>query len=1080
MKTKQKGVLTLLLALIVQFSFAQEKTITGTVTDQDGIPLPGVNIVVEGTTSGTQTDFDGNYAIQASEGQSLLFTYIGQKAITQAVGSSDTIDVQMQEDAQALEEVVVTAQGIQREKKALGYAVSSVGSEQLEQKSQGDVARVLNGQASGVQINPSNGVSGSATNIIIRGYTSISGSNQPLFIVDGVPFSGDTNAQGNFVDGNNGSSRFLDLDPNNIENVNVLKGLAAANLYGTAGRNGVILITTKGGGASRGASKSEISVSQSVFFNKIASLPDYQDSFGGGFDQAFGFFFSNFGPPFQGATEADFGTAFVGFDDDGTPLVTHPTQTNGTVAQAFPEFAGVGYRYQPYDGVSEFFRTGIIHSTSINAQGGSEDGKISFNANYGHLQEQGFTPGNGLNRNSFGFGGKAELSNKFTINGTLNYTRTDFKSPPVAASQGNGSFGDGSSVFGHVFFTPRSIDLAGLPFQNPLTGATVYYRAGNDIQNPRWTVANAFGNQLTNRAFGNVQASYKINDNLNAFWRTGIDFFVERNSNGQNKGGAEGNINGFYQTFDNSNLIWDHTLQLNGSYLLTEDLDISFNTGVTSRRTLFSQQGVTSTQQAVFGVFRHFNFENQTPEQFDSTQNIVGAYGQAEFGYSGFAYMTLAGRNDWVSNFAAENRSIFYPSASVSFIPTAAFDGLSSQNGLNFLKLRAGYGTSAGFASGYPVFNGLYLNPREFQQGGVNVPSNSGSDEIEDSVLGNPDLKPEQVSEIEVGIESRFLNNRFTLDVSLFQKTTTDLITDRPLDPSTGFTLVSTNIGELQVEGVEVDFGIALLRNEEGVNWNINGNFTADESTVTDLGGDAENIQIAGFGGTLGNYAVEGEPFGIQLGTRVQRDPDDNLVVNSTGSYIEEQGLFRIGDPQADWRLNVGNTINYKGLSFNMNWAYRHGGDIYTNTVSTLIGRGLVTDTEDRLSTFILPGVKNAGTTSSPNYVPNDIQINNSDFYFSNVAFGPDELQVYDGTILRLREISLGYSIPKKLLEKTPFGTMSLTFSGQNLWFKSFGVPESTNFDTDAQGLGVGNGLGFEFLNGPSAKQYGMSFKVTF
>ncbi|NER15159.1 SusC/RagA family TonB-linked outer membrane protein [Leptobacterium flavescens] len=1068
MRTKFSGFLTLLLVLIAHLSFAQEKAISGKITDSDGLPLPGVNIVVKGTTNGTQSDFDGNYTIRASVGQVLLFTYVGQKDVERVIGASDVINVQMEDDAQALEEVVVTAQGIQREKKALGYAVSTVGSEDLEQKSQGDVARVLNGQASGVQINATNGVSGSATNIIIRGYTSISGSNQPLFIVDGVPFSSDTNAQGNFVDGNNGSSRFLDIDPNNIESINVLKGLAAANLYGTAGRNGVILITTKGGASGGAPTKSEITFSQSIFFNEIASLPDYQDEFGGGFDQAFGFFFSNFGPSFNSTNPADFGTNFVGFDTDGVPLITHPTQTNSNVAAGFPEFAGVGYRYQPYDNVEEFFRTGLITSTSINARGSSADGKISYNANYGYLDNEGFTPGNTLRRNTIGIGGKAELSNKFTINGTLNYARTDFVSPPIAASVGNGAFGAGSSVFGHVFFTPRSIDLTGLPFQNPLDGSTAYYRAGNDIQNPRWTVANAFGNQFTNRVFGNLQASYKITDNLNVFWRTGIDFFVERNENAQNRGGAEGNVNGFYQTFDNSNTIWDHTLQLNGAYLLTEDLDISFNAGVTSRRTVFSQQGVTSTQQVVFGVLRHFNFENQTPVQFDSFQNIVGAYGQAEFGYKGFAYLTLAGRNDWVSNFAQDNRSIFYPSASASFVPTAVWDGLTSQNGLNFLKVRAGYGTSAGFAGGFPVFNGLNLDPRDFQSGGTNVPSNSAS-----NVLGNPNLEPERVDEIEVGIESRFLNNRISLDVSLFDKTTTDLITSRPLDPSTGFTSTQTNIGEVQVQGVEIDLAAQIIRNDNGFNWSLNANFTADESTVNDIGQDAENIQIAGFGGGLGNYAVEGRPFGVQLGTRIQRDANNNFVVNSTGSYIEEQGLFEIGDPNADWRLNVNNTLSYKGFSFNMSWAYRHGGDIYSNTVSTLIGRGLVEDTVDRLSTFVLPGVKQDGT-------PNDIQINNSDFFFGNVAFGPEELQVYDGSVLRLREVSLAYSVPRKLLEKTPFGSLTLTVSGQNLWFKSFGVPDSTNFDTDALGLGVGNGLGFEFLNGPSARQYGMSLKATF
>ena len=346
MRTKLNGILTLLLAFVVHLTFAQEKTVSGTVTDQDGLPLPGVNIVVEGTSSGVQTDFDGNYSLNASVGQTLLFTYIGQKEVRMVVGASNTINVQMEEDAQALEEVVVTAQGIRREKKALGYAVASVGSEQLEQKAEGDVGRVLNGKASGVLINAASGVSGSATNIIIRGFTSISGSNQPLFIVDGVPFSGDTNRQGDAVDGNVGSSRFLDLDPNNIANVSVLKGLAAANLYGTAGRNGVILITTKTGAGGAGAKKSEISVSSSIFFNQISTLPDYQDGFGVGFDQAYGAFFSNWGPAFDDQDNSNFSTSYRGRTSNGTVLVNHPYEVNAAIAAAFPEFVGATYEYK--------------------------------------------------------------------------------------------------------------------------------------------------------------------------------------------------------------------------------------------------------------------------------------------------------------------------------------------------------------------------------------------------------------------------------------------------------------------------------------------------------------------------------------------------------------------------------------------------------------------------------------------------------------------------------------------------------------------------------------------------------------
>jgi len=283
MKSNYKLILTLFMALVVQLAFAQTKTITGTVIDEQGMPLPGVNILVKGSSAGTQTDFDGKYSIQATPGDILVYSYVGFTPQEEIVGPVEVIDITLTA-GEALEEVIVTAQGITRERKALGYAVAEVDSEQLESRAEGDIGRVLSGKASGINITAQSGLSGSGTNITIRGLSSFSGSNQPLFIVDGVPFSSDTNAQGDFVEGNSGGSRFFDLDPNNIANVNVLKGLAAATLYGTAGRNGVILITTKNGNSKGGRKKNEITINTSVFFNEIASIPDYTNKFGNGFD----------------------------------------------------------------------------------------------------------------------------------------------------------------------------------------------------------------------------------------------------------------------------------------------------------------------------------------------------------------------------------------------------------------------------------------------------------------------------------------------------------------------------------------------------------------------------------------------------------------------------------------------------------------------------------------------------------------------------------------------------------------------------------------------------------------------------
>lgn len=1074
-------------ALVVQFSFAQEKSITGNITDNKGLPLPGVNILVKNTKTGVQSDFDGNYTIQAPEGSILVFSYLGFSNKEVPIGNNTTINTQLEPEASQLEEVIVTAQGIRREKKALGYAVAEIKNKQLEQRSEGDIGRVLSGKASGVNITQQNGLSGSGTNIVIRGLSSFSGSNQPLFIVDGVPFSSDTNSQGSndgdsqndFIDGNSGSSRFLDLDPNSIENVNVLKGLAAATLYGTAGRNGVILITTKNGSAGNAVKKNEVTITSSIFFNKIASLPNYQNQYGNGFDQAFGWFFSNWGPSFNQEGVAGWGNGInsnpnKGFNQDGTLAHPYSTAASATgIPAAFPEFSGARYEWRPYDSVKNFFKTGTAANTAINFRGTSTDNKLSYNANYSYLEDEGFTPGNVLRRNTIGFGGKAALSNNFTISNTLNYSKTDFRSPPVSASRGNGSFGTGSSVFGELFFTPRSVDLIGLPFENPQDGSSVYYRQNNSIQHPLWTVKNALNRQVTNRVFGNGTLQYDFSDSLNLIYRFGLDNYTESNINQQNKGGVSDNAalrSGIYQTWTNTNTIFDHNIILNGDFALSDDIGMNFNIGGTSRREVLERNGVASSSQVEFNVFRHVNFLNQDEIEFKQERNIVGLYGQTNFDYKKMLYVALAGRNDWVSNLTTENRSIFYPSASVSFLPTSAFEGLRTDNGINYLKIRAGYGTSANFPTGYPVAVTLDLDTQNFQN------SDSGNDIVTDSTPsreGNPNLKPEKLNEIEFGIESSFFRKRINLNASYYNRITKDLIIDRPLDPSTGATIRSENIGEIKSNGFEVDLGIDIIRQpQDGLVWNTNVNFTTSETTVEDLGSDTDIIIYSGFS-NLGNAAIKGEPLGVIVGSRIKRDDNGNPIINDAGNYREEEGTFVIGDPNPDYLLNVNNSFSFKNFNLSFLFSFIKGGDIYSRTVSTLLGRGLTTDTVDRENSFILPGVRDDGSK-------NNIQINNSTFYFSNVLFGPDELGVFDGTVLRLQELSLGYTIPSKFLNKTPFGSVSINFTGYNLWFNAFNIPDGTNFDPNVAGLGVGNGRGFDFLNGPSSKRYGMSIKASF
>ncbi len=443
-----------------------------------------------------------------------------------------------------------------------------------------------------------------------------------------------------------------------------------------------------------------------------------------------------------------------------------------------------------------------------------------------------------------------------------------------------------------------------------------------------------------------------------------------------------------------------------------------------------------------------------------------------EFDYDNFLFLTLAGRKDWVSNFSEENRSVFYPSASVSFLPTTVFENIKTNSGLNYLKLRFGYGTSANFGDmGYPVSNTLFLNTKDFQDGtGSNIVTNTTG-----IILGNPDLKPELLSEFELGMDAVLLNNRMTLDLSLYKRITKDLIINRPLDPASGYYSVRTNIGEIQNKGIEFSLGADIIKNiaADGFKWNTTINFTAYKSIVTDLGLDTDLVVYSGFN-NLGNAAIKDEPLGVFYGGRILRDETTGeKIVGNDGLYVTDPQDGIIGDPNPDWITNITNTLSYKNVTLGFQFNYTHGGDVYSSTIATLLGRGLITETSDRENTYVLPGVDQSGNK-------NTFQINNSDYYFSNVLFGPDELQVYDASTIRLQEISLSYSLPSRILENTPLGSVSLTASGYNLWFDAINTPDGANFDPNTSGLGVGNGFGFDYINGPSSRRYGFSIKLTF
>ncbi len=1071
----KKHLLVFSLMFVSMAAALAQRTISGRVTDASGETLIGTSIMVKGTSTGAVTDLDGTYTLDVPEGATtLVFSYTGYETTEVQIGSSDIVDVVLAAASETLAEVVVTGLGIRKDKKALGFGVATLAQDEIAGRIESDVSRILRGKATGVDIQQTSGLAGSGTNVIIRGYSSITGDNQPLFVIDGVPFNTSTNSDRDFgAGGATASSRFLDLDPNAIAEISILKGLSATVLYGEAGRNGVILVTTKNGRAGENLNKGlEVTVNQSVAFSEVANLPDYQNTYGIGFSGGFGWFFSNWGAAFADTNPSAYGSDYKGISPNGYVLVTHPYD-QAQFNDDFPELKGAPYEHRAYTGVEDFFADpALTTKTSISIENRVNE-NTSVSTTYSYIDDGGFTPAldaqrgggksNYLRKHNFGLGMSTKLANGLKVRGTFNYVNSDRRTPITGQAFG----GDGNGLFAALLFTPRAIDLMNIPYQSPIDGSNVYYRRGGQIQNPRWVLNNAGDFEYVQRFFGTLETSYEIAPWLNALYRVGIDQYQLKSIREQNKGG-QSNPDGFLETANRQNRITDQVLNFLYNFNLSDNFSFDGVVGANLRREVLNYNAVESTQQFVYGLFTHNNFVNHQAFGFNSEENTIGVYATASLGYKNYLYFNVQARNDWTSTLEQANRSIFYPSASLSFVATDAIPALQNNDLINYMKVRVGYGTSAGYPNPYQTRTVLGTATNVFVTEGGNILNvNSLSDR-----LGNNNLRPELHAELEAGLEARFLKNRVGVDLSLYEKTSSDLIIDLNLDPATGFTNTTVNGATVVNKGVELGLNFTPIQGK--FQWDFTLNYTKNVGTVEEITGGVNQIQIAGFGGSLGNYAIPGQPYGVIQGSKFVRAPGtDELFTNAQGSYVEDAGVTIIGNPQPNYTANWINNFSYKGLSFGFQWQYIDGGDIYSSTVQALMARGNTTDTDyDRYLPLILDGVGSDGQ-------PNTVQTYMGDVFF-DAYFGADEGGMFDATVIRLREVSLSYSLPKKVLQKTPFGSLNLTLFGENLFYNAPNFPEGINFDPEVLSVGVGNGRGFDFRTAPTAKKYGVALNVTF
>ncbi|MCO6146955.1 SusC/RagA family TonB-linked outer membrane protein [Flavobacterium sp. NRK1] len=1049
MKTRLRVLLTLLMALMMQITFAQQRAVSGTVTDEGGFPIPGVNVLIKGTTTGTQTDIDGKFTIQAAPTDVLVFSYIGMKT-RETLAATTSMNITMADDAIELEGVVVTAFGIKRNPKDLGYSVSTVKNTDLTENSEPDLIRSLNGKVPGVNVNVSTGVAGAANQITIRGTSSLTGNTQPLIIVDGVAYNNTEVQTSSQVTGGGGYENGLSsLDPNDIASMNVLKGAAASALYGSRAMNGVIVITTKSGSPGNNTNKKlGVTFSNGTYFENIANLPDYQNTYGAGANFLYSNANGSWGPRFDS-------------------LETIPTWPN--LANAFPGQFGptVPYVAKP-NNVKDLFRTGTVLENSLNLNYSGEDG--NFNLTLSDLNQDGYIPYNTYDRTSISTGGSFKLKNGITLGSNLSYAQTK----QVGGFFGENQYDGASSSFARTLFLARNWDF-NLPYEDPVTGASVVPNAGYD--HPLWSWKHDKITTQTQRTVASFNVGYSFNDHISTSYRLGINKYdlARRQIRDLNSRADTGVGSITIDNFTNEDI--ESTLLFNFDYKISDKIGF---TGILGNNIFQNSQTREAYYGRDFAVPDVYSLKNtkEVSNLADNTnrKRTLGFFADATFSYNNFLFLNGTARNDITSSLNPGHRSYFYPSGSLSFILTEALKMDSKV--LTFAKLRTSYAKVGRDTSAEQLSLTYVLNNTFNGQPTIGNPT----------TFPNQNMEPEFAREFEIGTDLEFFNRRITLDFTYYNKDAYNLIFPVQVPSSSGYGFYATNGGAMTNKGLEIGLTLVPVQTEN-FKWTWTTNFTKNKNNVYELSNGLERTQLDP---NEVAYAIPGQPFGVFYGTKFARDDQGNYLINPAGGgIIQDPELGIIGDPNPDFKMNFINSFSYKGITLRAQIDWRQGGDVSSSTIESLLGRGVTKDTEDREHTFIIPGYygNNDGTPildASGNKIPNTTQLSMNELYFSPAGGNTfainsvDEARIYDGTVYRLRELSLIYDLPQKFIEKTPFGRVSFGFIANNLWYWAPNVPKYTNFDPETTSYGSSNLQGIEVSAAPTAKRYGFRLNVSF
>ena len=1047
--------------------FAQNQRVSGTVTGPDGAPVIGATVLVEGTQTAAFTDPSGQYSISVPANANLVYSYFGLESQTLAVGGRTVINVVMAVNENLIDRVVVTALGMANSEKALSYSANQVDAEEIERGGSRSLLSAVQGKFAGVNIATSSGAPGASNRIVLRGYRSVTGSNEPLWIVDGVPVSNDAinddSLNGSVDYGNRGN----DINPDDIASMSILKGSAASALYGSRAANGVILITTKSG--QMGADQDvRVEYTNDTKFTRVAYLPQMQNRFGQGW-QSHDWLRENgsWGPKFTGEYR------LWGSVVDGE--------------QQYKKYVALP------DNVKDFYETGLVETNSINVSGGTE--KTSFFMSYSNSYNDGVLPGNfdNLVRNNAAFRGSAK-GKVLSASASVSYTNKK-----VNQAQG----GQGYSVFNNAMQIPRDHSLVdGKDYKSKFYNIDNYF-TGYGVVNPYYSLAEDGNFFNEDHIFGSIQISGQINPWLSATVRAGNDHSAYQtdewrsifHAGGANTGSTDQDGSFKSETGYSNEFNGDAFLQFNPTF--GEDFTLSGMLGYN-----INERQKSSLEAEVIGLdvpyFYDLSNSPSTPtvNNYWEKRRMMGVYFNADLDWRSTLFLNVAMRNDWSSTLPAGKRGFFSPSVGVSASLTDAFPVL--RKFMTFAKVRASYGETGNDAPIYGLKSvyarAQFSNPF----GNVLMPLNGVNGYEFSNQIGSPTLRPERTKEFEVGFDFRFFNNRLGIDFAYYDGRSVDQILPVPMAGSTGFTRQLMNIGEIRNKGIEIALSGTPIRSGD-FQWDVNLTFARNRNTVIKLAEGLEEVSINGFSGGTGVFAIEGYPMGIykmlvplqvQVGSNGQEvtsGGDIKTVVDATGIPILTSSQVNTNKGiQADFTMGFSTTFSWKSLALSVSIDGRKGGWLYSRTadINYFVGNAPQTIYNDR-QPFVVPNsvqrlvdpLNIHPTVYYENNTP--VDMTHTDAFYNNGGFQGEESMLVSRTNVRLREVVLSYVFPSTWFERGPVRGLSFSLIGNNLFLWR---PKSNRF-VDPEASTYGNGLSGEFgeFSGhPSVRTFGFNLKATF